>query len=123
MLITEESENASEPLKKVWEYVCPVIQEGTIRQGKPPLNSYSSGGNVTELPDRSMLINLSNPYGFSPLSGVSIVSREKKIIWSGVPEKWNKDTKQWQTAPVYRVSIIKSRRIMDDLIRKVEELK
>ena len=63
---------------------------------------FKSGGNVIELPDRSMFTSLSTDL----YSNIFIVSVDKKILWSAFPEKWNQIETKWEPIYQYRASII-----------------
>jgi hypothetical protein len=62
------------PLKKVWEYNCTYKSAGSKQS--------LSGGYVKELPDNSLFVSMGHPY-----SKLFIINRDKKIIWSALPEK------------------------------------
>ena len=95
-------------LKKVWEYICPI--EG--QTGKTQTQyQFTYGGNVVELPDHAIFTSMSTLY-----SSVFIVSAEKKLLWSALPEHWNKDTKKWELVFQYKASLINSRKELEKLI-------
>lgn len=90
-------------LTKIWEYQCST--EGMTIE-KLPKNAprklfATSGGNVEELPDRSLFVSMNNIY-----SKVFIVSRAKHLLWSAVAEKRNSNEEPWTISPQYRASII-----------------
>jgi hypothetical protein len=118
-------------LKKIWEYECnvdgininPAIRKAKEKQAqmqrdhlKPPMPKGTllrgtSGGNVIEMPDNSLFICMNTQY-----SKLLIVNKEKKILWSAVPEKYNANKKDWFIMPQqYRASII-SRKDLEALI-------
>ena len=45
-----------------------------------------------------------------------IVNREKKVLWSGVAERWNKGEKKWMIILQYRAGIIENRKQLEQLI-------
>jgi hypothetical protein len=48
---------------------------------------------------------------------VFIVSRNKEITWSAIPERWNMESKKWCNYWLtYRASIISSRKELEQLI-------
>ena len=96
-------------LEKIWEYNCTT--EGATTPG--PFH-FPTGGNVIELPDHSLLVNMSTSY-----SKVFIVSEDKQILWSAIPEKWNEQVKAWQMVYDYRASIL-MRKDLEQLIWNAE---
>jgi len=101
-------------LKKVWEYQCPVDE--ALKQDDKHFN-FKVGGNVLELPDRSMFISMGYP-GCRLL----IVTYGKKVLWSAIPEKYNTTDKQWEPPmELYRASIITDKKQLEDLIWKSEK--
>ena len=112
ILKLEEPHTAGKPLKKIWQYEC------TTEGGSPDQAvgyQFPVGGNVIELPDHSLFANMSTTY-----SKVFILSKDKKILWSAVPEKWNTENKNWKMIYEYRASIITSRNELEQLIWKSE---
>ena len=103
--LLEEPANSKYYLKLVWEFNCPANMKG---QKRMPL---TNGGNVMELPDKSIFVSMCTPYG-----NMFIVNREKDILWQGILERWNPSDKKWIPVSQYRASIIKSRQEMEDLI-------
>ena len=89
--------------KKVWEY--DFSKEGGYE------SMMSGGGNVIELPDESMFVCLGNQYG-----STVIVSPDKKILWSAMPEKYMADQNKWIPIPEYRASIILNPKELESLI-------
>ncbi len=98
-----EPANENGQLKKIWEYECTV--EGDFARRFP------SGGNVIELPDQSVFVCMSGLY-----SKVFIVSSDKQILWSALPEKWDPSEKKWNVCSQYRASIIPGRKELERLI-------
>jgi len=103
IVMMEEPGPGNDHLKKVWEYDCAVEVDYK--------KTIATGGNVTELPDGSMFACMGKQYGTT-----FIVSRDKKILWSAIPEKWNADQNKWEMIPQYRASIISSRSELEKLI-------
>jgi hypothetical protein len=118
-------------LTKVWEYECdisgvninPELKKAKAKQAqlereklKAPLPlgnllRATSGGNVIELPDQSMFVCMNTQFG-----KIFIVNRDKKILWSVVPEKFNAAQKTWYIMPQqYRASYV-SRQGLEQLI-------
>ncbi len=119
-------------LEKVWEYTCtddgisenPLFdrkaQEEKVRAKHPNFKSMNmrmmhptSGGSVTELPDHSFFVSMNNEY-----SKVFIVDRDKKVLWSGVSEKWNAGENRWIIILQYRASLVNSRKLLESMIWK-----
>ncbi len=107
VILMKEPGPGEEGLKKVWEYVCPV------EAGRPPL--FTTGGNVVELKDHSLLVCM----GLT-MNKILIVGRDKKIAWSAFNEAWSPYEKKWWVLPQYRTNIIEGRKNLEKLIWNVE---
>ncbi len=114
IIMMQEAVSENGNLNKVWEYECTLdgLNEKTL-----PGAGYTSGGNVIEMPDHSLFVSMSSPYG-----KIFMVSPGKDILWSAVSEQWNRYEKKWQMLPLYRASIINSRNDLEHLIWN-EEIK
>jgi len=88
---------------KVWDFTCPVDDYKNMR--------FPFGGNVMELPDRSLFVCMGSNY-----SKVFIVSESKKIDWSAVPEATNPEDRQWRAVPQYRASVV-TRNQLEQLVK------
>ena len=99
-------------LKKIWEYGCTT--EGVL-PGQQVSFQFAVGGNVTELPDQCLFVNMSTSY-----SKVFILSPDKDLLWSAIPEKWNARMKRWDMVYQYRASIITSRKDLENLVWSAE---
>ena len=100
-------------MKKIWDYTCTIDASDTANRNVP----FISGGNVLELPDRSMFVSMGEPH-----CKVFIVSRDKKILWNAIPEKYDQALHQWvQPYDLYRATII-TRKELEQLIWKSENL-
>ena len=106
LVMMQEPQSPGDTLKKIWEYECLLDDYGII--GTKPK---SGGGNVIELPDGSMLASMGYCTGI-----VFIVSIDKKITWSAIPENWNSDDKEWKMYSSYRASIILNKEQLEHLI-------
>ena len=106
VVMLQESNSPGGPLKKIWEYACPV-DNGYSKK-------FGSGGNAIELPDRSLFVNMGSEY-----SKLFIVNREKKMQWSALPERSIGSDNKWKPAHVYRASII-NRKEVEQLIWNAE---
>ncbi len=113
ILKLEEPSPGSSDLKKIWAYQCTLEDVDTTLKG---FHQFPTGGNVTELPDHSLLANMSTTY-----SKVFILSDKKKILWSAIPEKWNPVDKRWDMIYDYRASLITSRQDLEQLIWNAEK--
>ncbi|MCW3123248.1 MAG: hypothetical protein JWQ38_2740 [Flavipsychrobacter sp.] len=131
VIMMKESSKVKDSLVKVWEYECniddihltPVLRKAREKRKmdiknntasgswKGTLMHYTSGGNVIELPDRSLFVCMNAQYG-----KLFIINRDKKVLWSAAPEKINPGNKEWYVAPqLYRASII-TRKELEQLI-------
>ena len=108
ILLIKEPVSDKEKLKTVWEYEC---NDEMRSERKQKGDKYATGGNVLELADNSLFVSMCSGY-----SELFIVNLEKKILWSAMPEKWNRDEKTWEGTTQYRASIINTRKDLEDLI-------
>jgi hypothetical protein len=113
-------------LEKIWEYQCTPDGINRRKQLSVPqkdLNGrllqahHTSGGNVIEMPDNSLFVSMSGPY-----CKVFIVSQDKEILWSALPEKRNPVEKEWNPVSEYRASII-TREQLENVIWNSERTK
>ena len=95
------------PLEKKWEYSC-VLEGTTLKRNL----QFRSGGNVIELPDNSIFTSLATDL----YSNIFIVSEDKKVQWSAMPEKWNLLESKWEPVFQYRASIITDQKDKERLI-------
>jgi hypothetical protein len=93
-------------IRKVWEYQCSM--EGDYNK------KFLSGGNARELPDGSMFICMGSNY-----SKIFIVTRDKKLLWSALPEAWLPSDRKWQQNHQFRANII-TREQLERLIWSAE---
>ena len=113
VLVMQQPGPGSNTLKKIWEYQC-TIEDKSIAAEKP---HFRAGGNVMQLPDRSMFVSMNTPY-----CKVFIVSHDKKILWSALPEKYDAAERKWKQSPeLYRASIITGRKALEELIWNSEK--
>ncbi len=94
-------------LEKKWEYSC-EIEDFTLKRHL----QFRSGGNVIELPDKSIFTSLATDL----YSNIFIVSKGKKVKWSAMPEKWNQVESKWEPVFQYRASIITDQKDKEHLI-------
>lgn len=106
VVILQEPVSLSDTFKKVWEYYCTA--EGKFS------SHFSQGGNAIELPDQSLFVNMGSKY-----SKLLIVNREKKVMWSALPERYLETETRWIPNYEYRANII-SRKDLERLIWSAE---
>ena len=94
-------------LNIVWQYVCAESEE----KGKKTMEQFTQGGNVIELADGSMFVNMGSDY-----SKLFIVGHNKKEFWSALPERWDATKNEWTNILQYRASIVLSRKEIESLI-------
>jgi len=113
IVLMEEPGPGSRNLKKVWEFECPV--EGLDTMNKETM-SFLAGGGVNELPDGSLLVAVSKPS-----NQVFIAGLNKKILWRGIPEKFDPATKKWELPTgLFHASMV-SRKQLEELIWNAEK--
>ena len=110
----KQTDMATGGLEKVWEYQCTIDDTSEITDPKP--YRFAAGGNVVELPGKSMFVSMGAPY-----SKVFIVNHNKQILWSAIPEKYDAVSKKWMLVDLYRASIIPSRKDLEQLIWNSEK--
>lgn len=106
VVILSEPQRAGDSLKKVWEYICTV-------EGDYP-KKFGAGGSAIELPDHSMLVCMGNAY-----SKIFIVTRDKNVTWSALPEMHIETDNIWANVKQYRANVI-YRDKLEKLIWKAE---
>jgi Arylsulfotransferase (ASST) len=132
VIVMKETDSASNGLVKTWEYECnvdginvnPTVKKALEKRKelmkrktgsdrfKNTMLHVTTGGNVYEMPDHSFFVFMNTQYGKT-----FIVNKDKQVLWSAVPEKWNPGDDQWYiTNDQYRASII-SREQLDRFIR------
>jgi len=92
----------------IWEYTCDLDGLSVIGHR---VFWVVIGGNVVELPDRSMFVCMGSDYG-----KLFIVGEDKQLLWSSVPEKWSPERRQWEVISQYRGGIISDSKQMDALV-------
>ena len=107
VMMEEPKEGSKDPLKKKWEYTCELQGNSLKRHFQ-----FRSGGNVIELPDRSIFTSLSTDL----YSNVFIVNKGKQILWSAMPEKWDQVETKWKPVFQYRASIVTQPKEIEQLI-------
>ena len=110
IIMMQEPVSEKGKLKKIWEYACTI--DGIEDSEKKAPYQFKSGGNVIELPDHSFFAAMSAPY----YSKVFIVDRDKRILWSAVPEKKNPGNEKWEISSLYEASIINTPEELEHLV-------
>jgi len=111
----KEPKSGNGQLTKVWVYQCPV-EDAALINASPRF--FQTGGNVTELPDRSFFVSMPAQY-----SKLFIVGGDKRLIWEAVAEQWAPDDHAWRKYSQYRASMVCSAGDLGRLIwRRAPEL-
>jgi hypothetical protein len=118
ILVLKEPVANGDSITIIWKYEFPVEPlADRIRKMNPTAPAYvgngaeTSGGNVIELPDESMFASLCMPY-----NDLFIISRNKKILWHAILERWDTEQKKWSDMTQYRASIIPNAKALENLI-------
>ena len=130
VIMMQEPGPGKNNLKTVWEYVCtdegiaenPLYNrkalQQKVRENHPEFKGElkrmarpTSGGSVTELPDHNLFVSMSSEYG-----KVFIVTRDKKVLWSIVAERWNKTENRWLIVLQYRASFVPDRKALEQMV-------
>ena len=77
----------------------------------PQVITFDRGGNVVELPDKSIFVDECGKVG-----KVFIVNRDKQVIWSALPESFGSELHIWNAVTNYRASIITDPKDLEKLI-------
>ena len=94
-------------MKKIWEYECTV--DGIAAERK---YQFANGGSVQELPDNSLFVNMSH----EAYTKIFIVDRDKNVLWSAIPEGWDKVKQKWTPIFQYRASMITDKNELGQMI-------
>ncbi len=100
-----------EKAEKVWEFDC---KQDNVKMTFG--SDFVSGGSVEELPDGSILADMGTYY-----SKVFIVNMDKEVLWSGMAEQMDEQTKEWKILPQYRASMIADPKKLEELIWNSEK--
>ena len=112
LLLLSEPANDKDSLNVLWEFQCPVTQiSGGLKMGENP-----GGGNIKQLPDKSMFVSTGLRSG-----AMFIVSHDKDILWSAVPLAWNKMTKKWDMVLSYKSYMLSDQKRLEQLIWNSEK--
>ena len=96
---------AGDTLAKEWDFDCK-----NIIKDRKLMSAGSAGGSIISLPDNSLFVSMSTPYG-----DVFIVDSGKHILWHGLYEKYNPEKSDWVECAKYRASII-SRKQLEQMV-------
>ncbi len=96
------------PLTKEWDAPCHIEPEFYTDD---IIKLDRHGGSVMELPGGSILVSMCSPYW-----SMFIISKQKKILWAAIPQKYEAANKKWVANPSYRSSIITSRKELERVI-------
>lgn len=107
VMVLKEPGLAKKGLEKIWEYTVPAAEASNKR--------FLSGGNVTELNDRTFFINIGSEY-----SKLFIVNSAKKILWSALPERLMEPDEKWVMIHEYRANLV-TRQQLENCIWHAEE--
>jgi len=108
VLLLREPADGKENVSIAWQYDCTVDGLPAV---KHPAGEYTTGGNVTELPDGELMVSMSYPYG-----KIFIINRNKETTWSAVAEQRGAYSTNWEMVPQYRASIITNRQQLEHLV-------
>jgi len=129
LIMMQEPREGTGELIKIWEYTLTLeglsereqnaynkyterLQLMQTRQKSPHLKQrLTSGGSVTELPDRSFLASMNGPF-----SKIFIINRNKEIMWNAVPERRQSKDSLWNLCPTYKANIITGPKSFEQLI-------
>ena len=106
IVMMKQPKDEHDSLEVKWEYTCSIDYKRDSMA-----YSFPMGGSVLELPDNSLLACMGGNY-----SKVFIVNMNKKILWSALPEIWNKDRKRWEEQYSFHASILTSKEDLEHLI-------
>ena len=109
VVMLKEPASGKGKMEKIWEYGC--TEESGYKK------RFESGGSVMELPDGSIYTCMGSDY-----SKLFIVTRNKKILWSAIPEIYYPHEHKWKVPRQDRSTII-SRADLEKLIWKAEQTK
>ena len=108
LLLMQEPVSEQDTLKKVWEYACTIDDKYKFES----VPDFGSRGSLMELPDQSMLACMTSV----EYTKIFIVSRDKKILWSAMPERWNADEHRWKSYFEYSTFMIINKKELERLI-------
>jgi len=112
LLLLHEPIDDKDSIKVEWEFQCPVTEiAGGSKMGENP-----GGGNVKLLPDKSMFVSTGLRSG-----AMFIVSLDKNILWSAVPQVWNKAAKRWDMILSYKSYMLSDQKRLEQLIWNAEK--
>ncbi len=113
ILVMKESSTLNNTLELVWKYECPADKAAQKGKQDHLPGVVKTGGNVTELPDRSYFVSECNPDGY-----LFIVNEDKEVLFKAQPIRVNTVQNLWEPFPQNKANIIPSRKAFEDLVMK-----
>jgi hypothetical protein len=98
-------------MKVVWQYTC-SIDASDYPENYP--KRFGNGGNVNEMPDGSLFVNMGSEY-----SKLFIITKSKEILWAALPQRFMETDGKWTTIKEYRANIL-NRSSLEKLVWKSE---
>ena len=86
ILVLKQPGIGKDTLDKLWEFDCP-IDSGADRSR---MGAFSFGGNILELQGKEFFVCMGGTCG-----KLFIVNKDKQILWSAQPEKWDASINKW----------------------------
>jgi len=108
LLEIKEPSNGDSDMKIVWNYNV-SFDDSKITQNE-------KGGEIMELANNDLFVSMGMGY-----SKMLIINKNKKILWSAIPEVWNENEKQWKINSQYRASVIENKEELAKMIWNTEE--
>ncbi len=115
IVVMKQPKTPKEKISKIWEYVCP-LEEADKKDSTNYI--FRTGGSVQELPDGEIFSCMSTEY-----SKLFIVNKNKEVLWSAMPEKWNPTKNAWERAHSFKANMICSRKDLEKLVWSSERTK
>lgn len=112
VVVMREPPNDTGTLVATWKYDCSIndIDSAVVKKPNYGMQQFAVGGSVGELPDGSFFVSMSDP-----LSKVFVVDRDKKVLWAGLPERWDANRNSWIAHANYRACAI-SRQELEQMV-------
>lgn len=110
LIVMKQPVDGKGQLEKVWEYSCTVEDTSFIRVYGA---EYTKGGSMAELQGGEFFACMGGTY-----SKVFIVNKDKAVLWSALPEKWDVKQQKWLPYYSYRADFIPDMAALERLIWK-----
>jgi hypothetical protein len=111
VMIVNEPSTPGDSMKVVWQYTC-SIDASDYPENYP--KRFGNGGNVNEMPDGSLFVNMGSEY-----SKLFIITKSKEILWAALPQRFMETDGKWTTIKEYRANIL-NRSSLEKLVWKSE---